>query len=482
MKQEFVQYIKKHKLFEPGAHIIVGVSGGADSLCLLHLLCKIQTEWNLTLSIVHVNHGIRGKEAEEDANYVAQLADEWNLPFFLIHEDVKTLAKQKGKTEEEAGRDLRYDEFERIRKEQGADWIAVAHHQDDQAETILFQMLRGSSVRGIMGMPPKRGNIIRPLLNMNRRQIENYLAQENITYRQDYTNEDTKYARNYIRKELLPQLEQNLNSQAARHITEMASDAREWLTYIEKQAKPVAKELISENEAGEIVLDIPALMQQEKVICDEVLRMYFEKGICGAKDITRKHYEQVRELWEKETGKKICLPNQMIAERRYDRLYLYSDNKETLQSDVLNSKFPMQNLECGIPSVNIVNRNEEDIRITFTLVNRKDLPQEIPEKDYTKWFDYDKIRDDLSLRNPREGDFIILDKSGHRKKLNRYFIDQKIPASQRKEQLVLAEGSNVLWVIPGRIGADYKITESTTKVLVVTKERVCYERGNQSID
>lgn len=472
MKQKFVRFIREHALFAPGDHIVVGVSGGADSVCLLQLLYEIQEEWGLSLSVVHIDHGIRGQEARDDAAYTEQLAERMSLPFFLVKKNVPELARELGKTEEEAGRELRYQEFERIRKEQGADWIAVAHHEDDQAETILFQVLRGSGVRGLSGMAPRRERIVRPLLGMTRREIEEYLQREQLLYRQDSTNEDTSYSRNYIRKELLPQLEQRLNQQVVRHLAEMAGDVRQWREFIESRAKPVAKRIIRREEDG-ISLEIEELLKEEKVIQDEVLRSFFSQGIKGTKDILRIHYRQVHELLHKETGKRLELPGRSVIERRYDKLFMITDTGE---------EKGFFYLECDIPSENIVNVDGENNRITLTVRNRADLPQEIPQKDYTKWFDYDKIECSLVLRNPCEGDFFVLDGEGHRKKLSRYYIDQKIPASGRGRQLVLAEGNKILWTIPGRISADYKVTKSTKHVLVVTRERIHHERGNQGID
>ena len=327
-------------------------------------------------------------------------------------------------------------------------------------------------MRGLSGMAPKRGRIIRPLLGMTRREIEEYLQSEKISYRQDSTNEDTRYARNYIRKELLPQLEQRLNRQVVRHLTEVAGDVRQWREFIEGQAKPVAERVIHREKEG-VSLDIEALLQEEKVIRDEVLRSFFGQGIKGGKDVLRIHYRQVHELLCKETGKRLYLPDRTVIERRYDKLFLLKNTGEEKEFFYL---------ECDIPSVNIVDVDGENSRITLTVMNRAELPQEIPQKDYTKWFDYDKIESSLVLRNPCEGDFFVLDEEGHRKKLSRYYIDQKLPASERDRQLVLAEGNKILWSLHGRMGADYKVTKNTKHVLVVARERIHHERRNQGID
>lgn len=473
MKQKFIQYITEHDLFAPGEHLVVGVSGGADSVCLLKLLHEIRREWRLTLSVVHINHGIRSQEAEADACYVRELAEQWELPFFLIKRDVPALARERGQTEEEAGRELRYRELENIRRQQYADWIAVAHHQEDQAETVLFQALRGSGIRGLAGMAPKTGYVLRPLLDVTRGEIESYLQREHISYRNDSTNEDTAYTRNYIRKELFPLLEQRLNRQAVRHLAEMAGDAGQWRDYVERQAAPVAGRIIRQGENGRLVLDLHELLRQEAVIQDEIIRIFLRQKIRGAKDITRTHYRQIRELFSKDTGKRLHLPDRVVIERRYNELYLYRDGGGE-RTDF--------SLVCAVPSVNIVEMDGGSSSFTLTLKERDDLPQQIPQKDYTKWFDYDKILNGLVLRTPKEGDYFIMDKAGHRKKLNRYYIDRKIPLRERERQLVLAEGNKVLWAIPGRMSEDCKVTESTKHILVVTRERIHHERRNQGID
>lgn len=465
MKQKFIGYIKENHLFSPGATLVAGISGGADSLCLLHLLCEIRKEWNLSLTAVHVNHGIRGEEACEDAAYVQQIAEQWQVPFFLVERDVPRIAKEQGKTQEEIGRELRYEIFQQIAEEQHADRVVVAHHMDDQAETLLFHLIRGSGVQGLKGMLPKRGTIVRPLLGFTRKEIENYLCQQDIAYRQDSTNDDISYARNYIRKQLIPEM-QHINPKTSRHLAELASDVQRWCEYMEHQVEMVAHRLIQKGEGEKAFLDIPLILKEEDVIQDEVLKCLVSRVLGSTKDVTRWHYAQMKALLQKESGKKINLPMNYVVSREYSQLVVKPKQKE--------ETFFYQ--ECDLPSVNIVKVNGQNSCIRMEVVDRWELPQEIPQKDYTKWFDYDKIKGGLVLRNPQEGDYFVLDKQGHRKKLSRYFIDEKIPAAERKEMLLLAEGNRVLWVIPHRIDAGYKITEKTKRVLVVTKERVQDER------
>lgn len=474
MKEQIRKYIEKNELFSQGDKIVVGVSGGADSVCLLHLLRAWQKEWELSLYVVHIHHGIRGREADADAVFVEGLAKQLSLPFFLVEGKVPCMAAELGIGEEEAGRRFRYEELERIRQEQGADWIAVAHHRDDQAETVLFRLFRGSGVRGLAGMAPKRDRIIRPLLFAGRKEIEAYLRQQGMDWREDSTNQEFAYSRNRIRGQILPMVEEQINSQAGRHIAEVAADVARWRDFLASKAAQAAEEVLVTKEGEEYLLLEP-FAGQDEVVQEELIRLFITRGIPEAKDVTRVHYEKLRELVRQGAGKRLNLPCGMTVERCYDSLRLFCDNKK-------ESPFEPVFITCQVPSVNIVEMDRAAYRITLEVKNREELAVKIPEKDYTKWFDYDKINNGLALRNPREGDFFVMDEQGHRKKLARYYMDQKIARELRDRQLVLADGSHILWVIPGRISEDYKINKNTKRVLVVTKERIRHEGRDQGID
>lgn len=472
MKENMIRYIQKHQLVSPGDKIVVGVSGGADSVCLLHLLNECQREWKLSLFVVHIHHGIRGAEAAGDARFVEELAEQLSLPFFLVEGDVPVMAKETGMSEEEAGRKFRYEELERIRREQKADHIAVAHHRDDQAETVLFRLFRGTGVRGLAGMAPARGAVIRPLLFAGRQEIRDYLRQQGLAWREDSTNENTVYSRNWIRRVLLPQVTEQINAQTAQHIAETASDAARWKDFVGRISRQAAKEVLAQQKGQEILVLAP-FFQQDEVIQDELLRLFLDRGMPGVKDVSRLHYEQLRQLAYQEPGKRLDLPQGIVVRREYDCIRLYEGGQDEPESVYM---------ECRIPSVNIVEMDGEMYQIAIEVRNREELVGEIPQKDYTKWFDYDRIKNNLVLRNAEEGDFFVLDQWGHKKKLARYYMDQKIPKKQRKSQLVLADGSHVMWAFPGRMSEAYKINKNTTRVLVATKERIRHEGRDHGID
>ena len=465
MKKELIGYIKKNNLIQKGDTIVIGVSGGADSVCLLWLLHDIEKEWNLNLYVVHVHHGIRGEEADRDADFVQRLAEQLELPFFLVKKDIPSLAKEWGKTEEETGRLVRYEVFEDYVKRLGGGRIAVAHHRDDQAETVLFQMFRGSGARGMAGMSPKRDNIIRPLLFASRQEILSFLEQNGISYCVDSTNESGEYARNVVRNEILPLAEGKINRQAAAHIAAAAEKVAAWRIYVEK----MGQEAWNRVRKDDSTLDILKFRLEESVMQDEILRHMVEYQLPGAKDVGEVHYEMVKDLLQSGTGRRVQLPGGIVAEREYNELKFYRERENIISQD----REPGEE-NAAIYEKEIIPEKKyleyQGTKISLAVSRREDLPVKIPEKDYTKWFDYDMIKDVLVLRNPAEGDYFIMD-SGGKKKLNRYYIDCKLPRSQRGRQLVLAEQNHVLWAMPRRISAAYKITKETKMVLVVTIER-----------
>jgi tRNA(Ile)-lysidine synthase len=459
--EKMLDFCREENLIQRGDGIVVGLSSGVDSVCLLHLLYEMREMLGISLYVLHVHHMIRREEADRDAAMAENMADRLGLPFCLVRKDVKKIAEESGLTVEEAGRNVRYEAFESYRTKVGADKIAVAHHQNDQAETVLFHLLRGTGPRGLCGIPARRGCIIRPLLGVSESEIQEYVKEHHLKFAVDSTNLVPDYMRNKIRLTLLPYMERELNARAVRHIAETAEKNNRWKNYIEREGKR-AFERIAEKKEGNIDIVADAFQREDPVMQDEVIRLVFSEFIPGAKDICQVHYEQARELFYGNSGRRIHFPGHLMAVREYDVIRFGISEKEEKEN---------VRVACRIPSVHIVNVGMETFRFSFYLEKRADLPVEIPQKDYTKWFDYDMIKDGLVLRSPREGDYFVLNDRGDRKKLNRYYMDQKIPCGKRADQLVLASGSHVLWAIPNRISAACKITEQTKTVLVVTKER-----------
>ena len=456
-KEKVLKYNEKNKLFNKGDRIIVGVSGGKDSVCLLDVLDKCREEFDLSLLVLHVNHGLRGEEADRDEAFVKALAAERGLPFYSERVDVRAVADEMKMSEEEAGRNVRYRIMQSVCMERGYNKIAVAHHQDDVAETVLFQLFRGSGPRGISGIFPKREYLIRPILFAQSSEIDDYIKQNNLDFCTDSSNMDETYSRNKVRLRVFPYVEKEINNKAKIHVAEAAHKISLQYAYIDRQAKKIYMRIVHADR-GEYYYNCEEFDQLDIVIKVEVIRLLLKNFRESVKDINESHYRMIIGLSGKEAGKKVMLPGFICAEKQYGCVRF----KNQMQDGG-----PLYCRKCVPPFEEVIEIRRERMLVCMDVIPRENLLKEIPQKDYTKWFDYDKIKNGMCFRNPMAGDYFIMDASGNKKKLSRYYIDEKIPASERKKEIVLADGNHVMWAVPGRISNAYKVTEETKRVLVV---------------
>ncbi len=431
MKKKVLEFIRKNKLVKKGNSVVLGVSGGADSICMLKLLSDLQKRLGISLYVLHINHMIRGEEADQDAAFVKKICTKFKVPHRVINVDVPALAEREGLSEEEAGRYVRYDEFSKYAYEVGATKIAVAHNSNDNAETVLMNLARGTGIKGLGGIPPKRemedanGNVvevIRPILCLSRKEIEDYLKENEIEYRNDSTNDSTDYTRNKIRLEIMPLLE-NINDNAMQNITNASNELADTSDYIEKDVDEAYEEFVTEED-GKLFLSDESFAI-DPIVLTGVIRKMIENIAGKLKDITRIHVGDVVSLSEKQVGKKIDLPYSIVAEREYEGISMFSESNET-ESETKNKEV-------------IISFEEDDFDRTS-----------IEELKYTKWLDYDKI-DDVVVRTRQKGDYIVIDGDGATKKLKKYFIDEKIPRRERDEVLLVADGNHILCVVGYRI-------------------------------
>ncbi|MBR2045093.1 MAG: tRNA lysidine(34) synthetase TilS [Agathobacter sp.] len=461
--------IQKWNMIEPGDRIIVGVSGGADSVALLLLLQDLREELEFSLEVIHVEHGIRGDESKEDEIFVEKMCGYLHVYCYTYSVDVPSYATENGLGIEEAARKMRYDIFESLAKERHAK-IALAHHMEDNAETILFQMARGSSLAGLCGIQPVRedasGTIyIRPLLSVHREELEKYLAEIGQEFCVDSTNSDVEYSRNYIRNLILPNLV-NVNAQAVAHINEAASYLSEVHDFLEKEVESAWEQIASVNV--DIVLDIEKLKALHVVLQKELIYKAISIMEGGKKDISSTHVERLLLLLDNQSGKEVSLPNHVVAIKENETIRLFSsvknkdkidgeyriDIKEETLRNLLNTKKFLSKSQSGC--------------FEFSVFEKTVSEGEIPRKPYTKWLDYDKISKGFCIRTRRSGDYFICDEFGHRKKLKQYFVDEKIPVTKRDEVLLLAQDDMVLWIVGGRISEHVKVTDETKRILEIT--------------
>lgn len=460
MEQKFIANIQEKKLIQAGDGILAAVSGGADSVCLLLLLHRLQRQLPITIAAAHVNHGIRGDSALADQQFVEKLCTALGIPCYVKVCDVPALAKQWGMSEEEAGRQVRYDYFDAVSKKYGFDKIAVAHNQDDNVETIIHHLLRGTGLNGITGISPDRNQIIRPLLPFSKQEIVAYLNKAGQPYCTDETNQELCYTRNKIRLSLIPKLRE-INQQAETHILQFGRQAEEIEAYLQIQTEAAGRQYIKkEQDYNSGILLAEAARQEHPVIQKRLVRELIRQQSGRLKDITAVHVENVLGLWRKQTGRRICLPYGLTARRSYEGIVIEKQQqpKEKEQTELVPA------LSEHNPVVYEVGGG------ILTLEIKREKIQNIAEKIYTKWLDYDRIKESLVIRTPRQGDYLVVTKEGGTKKLRRYLIDEKVPANERERQLVLADGNHILWVIGYRISEYYKITKETRCILKVQWE------------
>ena len=331
-EQKVLYEIQEKGLIRKNDSVLAGVSGGVDSVCLLLLLERLRGMMDLTVTVLHIEHGIRGKESMEDAGWVEGLCGSLLIPCRIFHADIPKLAAAKGLGAEEAARIYRYEIFEQCAREEEAAGrncrIAVAHNGDDQAETVLLNLCRGSGLRGLGGMRELRGRVIRPLLSYSRTQIETYVRERGYSWREDRTNLSDDYTRNRIRHKVLPMLAQTVNARSAAHIREAAALVREADDYICRQANEAARRCMR-TETGRVTIDVTAFRQEERLLREMVVRQALRslKGGEGLKDFGRGHIEDVIALAEKGSGKRLDLPGRVKAVREKKRLFLYSEEE-----------------------------------------------------------------------------------------------------------------------------------------------------------
>ncbi|MCR4867853.1 MAG: tRNA lysidine(34) synthetase TilS [Lachnospiraceae bacterium] len=462
LKDQMKQFIKDNNMIRQRDTVVLGLSGGGDSVCLFLLLKDLQEELSFRLKTVTVDHGIRGEDGRRDAKFAEALSIQYNVPCRTVTVDAPALAREKNLSLEEAARILRYEALQQAAGKDGV--IAVAHHAMDQAETVLYRLIRGSGPKGLSGMQPvsqmEGHRLIRPLLSTMPQEIYAYLKERQQAYCSDVTNEDVSYARNRIRKNVLPELEQ-INPKAVLHICQAAQKLRG----VGDARRSIDDYLIKKDEGEmESALHIPAILKEEEQVRRRILFAYLEKEMPHMRDVTAKHVELLEELLTAGTGKRVNLPYGMQAVVAYEKLFLQKEEDKTAKDWEL--QVPL--LEEG--ELWSVSTNRWEIRMKRRAAKPEDT-RVFPRKNYTKWFDYDKIKNGLSLRTRRNGDSFVIDEGSHRRKIKDYFIDEKIPRHERDEILLLASGDNVYWILGRRTAFGCGIDTKTKEILEISIHR-----------
>lgn len=436
MLKKVQHYIDLQNLFSHESRLVVGLSGGADSVVLLHVLCQLG--YNCTAA--HCNFHLRGEESMRDEQFSLSFAMSLNIPFRKIDFDTKLFASDQGISIEMAARELRYAWFEKLREEVGAEVVVVAHHQNDSVETFLLNLIRGTGIHGLTGIKPKSGHITRPFLCLTRDEILNYATQYNLSYVIDSTNLQTDYTRNFIRLDIIPRLQQ-INPSVHEAILKTIDNLKPVANIYDSEIQ-LAKSDIFDQERNRISIPLLKSYMEPQALLYEILGSYgFNSFVI--KDI----YDGL----DGQSGKEFHSRDYLLVK---DREFLIIEEKENLQSPEsfeINKNDEL--LHYPVPMSMSFFKNENEFKI---MKNRR-----------IAYFDAEKLEFPLLLRHWRKGDsFIPFGMSGTRK-LSDYFSDKKYNRIDKEKAWILCSGDNIIWIVGERTDNKYRITESTREIYCI---------------
>lgn len=462
-EQRVLRYIQGHHLVLTGRKLLVAVSGGPDSVCLLYILLKLRQELDIELHLAHLNHQLRSAESDADAAYVAELARKFRIPATIESRNVKAYRAQHHISLEEAAREVRYSFLAGVAGAVGAERVAVGHTASDHIETVLMHLVRGSGTRGLRGLLPitmwrpggKELTIIRPLLELTRDETIAYCRRHRLKPRSDSSNFSPELFRNRIRLELLPLL-RSYNPQVAEALQRTARIAADDLDFIAKEAA-IRKDGVLQTEGKAIILDKKKFLALPTALQRHILRGAIEALLGDLKDIEAKHVEDVLNALEKLAGREIGLPEGLKFTLEYDRYVLAPDTVSVCPFPALENEYPLQVPgETRIPGGKI---------LASINPSRKAKEKYNEGSGFIASFDFAKTGGDLKMRRRIAGDrFQPLGLSSP-KKLNTFMIDARIPRAWRGRVPIITAPGQIIWVAGWRIDERVKVTDKTRQVL-----------------
>ena len=443
--REILNINKKYNLIESNDIIVVGFSGGPDSVFLVEMLKKLQHFFNFKIYLVHINHLLRGEDADSDENFSFEYAKKNNLEIFIKRIPVKEIAKEIGKTLEEVGREERYKFFSEIYEKVGATKIATAHNKDDQIETFLFRLIRGTSLQGLEGIKIKNNNVIRPISEIYKKDILEYLNKNEIQYKIDKTNFENEFTRNSIRLDLIPFIEERYNVKFKDKIFSLIKEIRE-----NNQNNSLNLSDYTDSENRIILEKTKFLSNFDK---KNLLSLFLNKKNI---EVNRNKIDEISSLIKSNGTKKIDLDKSYRIVKEYTYLYI-EDKKENC---VINNNV----IQVKIPSEQIF----DNFKITVSTVENLDIPKQ--KNQYLLDAIYNDI---IEVRYRKEGDRIFLGEK-HSKKIKEIFIDQKIPKDIRDRLPIFLYNNTIFWIYNVKKAYIPKINKNENKLIkvLITVEEV----------
>lgn len=444
MQNNFDTYLKNTLKLAAENNILLAVSGGADSVAMLDLFAKA----GFKCGIAHCNFRLRGKESDKDEELVAKLAKKYNFPFYKIAFDTKKHASDKGISIEMAARELRYVWFEKIRLENNYDFVATAHHRSDLIETFFMNLVRGTGIRGLSGIKPISGKLVRPLLFTDREQILNYIDKNILEYREDASNKDVKIKRNKFRHDIIPQLAE-INPAYKKNIIETIERLNITNEILKEKVTGLEKKITTKNQ-DYVQINIHKLKEQTHA-------RFFLFEILAPFGFNKSQTKDIFNALDGISGKSFYSTNYKLIKERGHLLIL--PNEQTKQ---ISFKLQASQIKLNLQKHGLFELKEFEKTADFKIPHQLD----------TAALDKDKLQFPLEIRNWRAGDYFYPIGMNKRKKLSDFFIDNKFSNIEKKEALLLVSANKIVWIIGHRIDNRFKITGQTKNIWQITKTTV----------
>jgi len=442
--------IAEHCLLEKNDKILLAFSGGLDSTGLLGIFLELRKEWHFDLFLGHFNHKLR-QSADEDEQFVRKVAQKHAIPLFIASEDVRAFAKRNRLNLEEAGRRLRYDFLSQTAQKIGGAKIATGHTLNDQAETFFLRLMRGSGLKGLGCISPVvEGRIIRPLLALERKDIAEYVREKNLEFRDDESNLDRSFARNKVRLDLIPYIQENFEPDIVRRIGKIVTILQEEEAYLENLTNHQAKKAVFQKK-GEVGLDLNMLSTLPRGLARRIVRDFIKKLKGDLREIS---FENVESLLNLDEGKTIQLTRELLLKRDKDQVFRKPELPERIR------------YEYGWNGSSPLIIEELNVKIESGKTKR---PQSFAFDDDAKaYLDWEKIKFPLQVRSRREGDrYKPLGAPGH-KKLKEVMRAKGIPVAEREKKPVFLSGGEIIWVCGLPVAEKFKVSDETKEVLVLS--------------
>ncbi len=452
---KFEEYALKEKLFSDNDKLLVGVSGGADSIALLYALYQLSIKYQLFLLVAHVNYRLRGKESQADEKFVKNFCFDRNIS--LVIKDQKLDPEQPGL--EDKARQIRLDFFKKLSPKYGIKAIALGHHKEDQAETVLMKALRGAGYTGLKGIQPKSEDIIHPLLPFSKDEIKQYLTEQGIEWREDKSNAENEFTRNKLRNQMIPWIKENLNPNIIDQLNLLGSIFADTDEFMYESAKHKFRHLRELSKDGKTIFSIPDLRRENSSLLFYVFRLAYAYYSFTEKDFYFNNYKEIVNIMDSEASKYITLPHEVYVVKEYDKL-IFTDEDPIFQPD---------ETEKTIDSIRSRFSFGDYI---FSMKKLKMLPKGQPFLDKNvAYLDYESVTFPLVVRYRTDGDSFVPYGMVGEKKLKDFFIDEKVPKFDRDRIPLITDGENIIWVGGHRISNNYRLSNESKGILMIKMER-----------